>query len=140
MSAQISMEGALTELQKLLPSLDSFDFAAIHRCLVQRNIRLEWTPLYDSWENMDDVELLHLLIPDMSADGTLLMIPDSCFCGFRGRVDPFLLAASEVEEFVRTFFSHFGEAFFNGDTICVWRERRRLYLFDHDGNYAAAQL
>jgi hypothetical protein len=136
MTAQISIERALTETRKLLPSLNSFAIAAIHDCLLLRNHRLEWKPL-NSWETMDDVQILHVLIPEISQDGTLLMIPDLCFWG---RADPFLVVTGEVEEFVRTFSSRFGVAFFNGDTICVWPERRCFYLFDHHGNYAVARV
>lgn len=128
----------LKSLQVILPKLEGLALDTIHVATEQAGHPFDWKRL-PNWEDSDDTEILRVL-----CGSDLDFEPESVFlfpvmCHWK-KLPPFLVKGEAVLEFVREFFSRYGEAFFNGDTIIFLPDRRTIYLFQHDGYLAKAIL
>lgn len=79
---------------------------------------------------LDDLEALSYLENLYSIKGYIYVITDYCYerkCG------PFIVSASEIENFVKDFRLVYGEAFYSTDIVIVNFEEKLIWVLFHEG-------
>ena len=79
---------------------------------------------------LSDLEALDYLQNLCNMSGQLCVITDYCYerkCG------PFVVEASEINEFVGDFYSVYGEAFYSTDIIIINFPEKKIWVLFHEG-------
>lgn len=129
----ISWDESLIALNSILPGTKTFALNQICDIAQQKGLGIQWSPIPD-WENLDDTKTLDVILGSDSVRGAdnAIMLPAICFYG---DCLPFRISHDGLKNFVGGFLSHYGQCFFNGDTLILFPSRRIIYLFHHEGMY-----
>ena len=88
-----------------------------------------WMSL-DGWPEIEDAELLRQLVGRPEDLRELHVVSDRSYADGRGA---FVVQAGRLNDFVREYVEHFGEALFNGDVIVVSCEQKAVWILHHEG-------
>mgnify|MGYP001073376442 FL=1 len=62
--------------------------------------------------------------------GELYVITDFCYFKKSG---PFIVEASQIDDFVETFYKIYGEDFYSTDVVIINFEDKRIWVLFHEG-------
>lgn len=88
-----------------------------------------WRQL-DGWLEMDDLAILKTLAGNAVPSGSLLIATDLSYSDGLG---VFEVDARQLDAFVSSYLSNFGECFFNGDVIICSTSQKAFWMFHHEG-------
>lgn len=81
-------------------------------------------------EEINDIEALKKLQALHDMKGELFVITDFCYYTKSG---PFLVEASQLEDFVETFYQTYREDFYATDIVIISFEDKRIWVLFHEG-------
>ena len=84
----------------------------------------------DSWESLDDINILNFLTADNKPNGELYIVNEVSY-----KMGAFLINYLNLTKLVSNHLSLFGECFFNGDVVILQKDRSTVWVFNHDGFY-----
>ncbi len=79
---------------------------------------------------LSDIEALELLQKLHCMNGMLYVITDYCY---EKKSGPFVIASTQINNFVKKFSSVYGEAFYSTDIIVVSFPEKLIWVLFHEG-------
>lgn len=125
---------ALAKLQELLPECDSFWPDGIGEAARIAGFPVEFVPMIEAWEAMEDSEIFQTILPkDFDDSEPTTIVTEGWYFKHDG---PFQLDGGDFFHFVETYPTLYGESCVNGDTVILLPVRMSIVIFHHEGYHA----
>ena len=85
---------------------------------------------FEEGKELEDIEVLIILEELNKINGYIHVITDYCYemqCG------PFVLDASEIKTFVKSFRQNYDQPFYSTDIVIINFEEKLIWVFFHEG-------
>lgn len=90
------------------------------------------------WEKKSDGDIAaETGLHGIAFGGALFVVTEASLSKLCGAC---VVNVSDLARYIENHLDHFGECFFNGDVLIVSPETKRIWLFHHEGQFAAISL
>lgn len=103
-----------------------FDFKTIDDLYIAVEKELK----FSEFQEFDDREVIEYLYKLHPLCGELYIINDYCYDSANG---PFCINEEQLDYFIESYKSQYGEAFYSTDIVIVNFREKRIWVFFHEG-------